>query len=110
MPTVPEILIERAQAEGLGHFFGLPSSGVLLELLEAGRRCGVDFVSSAHESSGAISAANYGYFKGCAGLAIGIQGPGAGNMASGAVNAQYERKPVVCVCECPAAGDYGNWG
>ena len=110
MHTVPEILIERAQAEGLGHFFGLPSSGVLLELLEAGRRCGVDFVSSAHESSGAISAAYYGYFKGCAGLAIGIQGPGAGNMASGAVNAQYERKPVVCVCECPAAGDYGNWG
>ena len=110
MHTVPEILIERAQAEGLGHFFGLPSSGVLLELLEAGRRCGVDFVSSAHEWSGAISAAYYGYFKGCAGLAIGIQGPGAGNMASGAVNAQYERNPVVCVCECPAAGDYGNWG
>ena len=110
MPTVPEILIERAKAEGLGHFFGLPSSGVLLDLLEAGRRCGVNFVSSAHESSGAISAAYYGYFKGCPGLAIGIQGPGAGNMASGAVNAQYERKPVVCVCECPAAGDYGNWG
>lgn len=110
MTTVPELLIDRAWDEGVRHFFGLPSSGVLLHVLEAGRRRGVDFISTAHESSGVIAAAYNGYFSGCAGLAIGIQGPGAGNMVSGAVNVQFERKPVVCVCECPALDDFGNWG
>ena len=110
MPTVPELLIERAWQEGIRHFFGLPSSGVLLHLLDAGRRRGVEFVSTAHESAGVIAAAYNGYFAGSAGLAIGIQGPGAGNMVGGAVNMQFERKPVVCVCECPAAADFGDWG
>ena len=110
MTTVPEILVDRAWEEGVRHFFGLPSSGVLLHVLEAGRRRGVEFVSTAHESSAVIAAAYNGYFSGSAGLAIGIQGPGAGNMVSGAVNVKFERKPVVCVCECPAAGDFGNWG
>ena len=41
MPTVPETIIERAHEEGLRHFFGLPSSGVLLHLLDAGRQNGV---------------------------------------------------------------------
>ena len=110
MTTVPEVLIDRAWEEGIRHFFGLPSSGVLLHVLEAGRRRGVEFVSTAHESSAVIAAAYNGYFSGSAGLAIGIQGPGAGNMVSGAVNVQFERKPVVCVCECPALDDFGNWG
>ena len=110
MPTVPEAIIDRARAEGLRHFFGLPSSGVLLHLLDAGRRQGVEFVASAHESSGVISAAYYGYFKGSAGVSLAIQGVGAGNMVGGAVNVQYERKPAVCVCECPAVDDFGNWG
>ena len=110
MPTVPELVIEYVKAKGINHFFGLPSSGVLLHLLEAGRQRDVEFVSTANESSGVIAAAYYGYFKGCAGLAIAIQGPGAGNMVSGAVNVQFERKPVVCVCECPAIDDFGAWG
>ena len=110
MPTVPEAIIDRARAEGLSHFFGLPSSGVLLQLLEAGRQQGVDFVASVHESSGVISAGYYGHFKGCAGMSLAIQGVGAGNMFSGAVNVHYERKPAICVCECPAIGDFGNWG
>jgi len=110
MPTVPELIIDHAKAEGLNHFFGLPSSGVLLHMMDAGRRKGVDFVATAHESSGAIAAAYYGYFKGCAGLAIAIQGVGAGNMVSGAITIGYERNPVVCVCECPALNDFGQWG
>jgi acetolactate synthase-1/2/3 large subunit len=83
---------------------------VLLHLLDAGRRMGVEFVSSAHECTGVIAAAYYGYFKGCPGLAISVQGTGAGNMASGALIARFERKPVVCVCECPAIDDFGEWG
>lgn len=110
MPNVPDVIMDRAHAEGLRHFFGLPSSGVLLHLLDAGRRKGVDFVASASESSGVISAAYYGYFKGCAGMAVAIQGTGTGNMLSGAVNISFERKPVVCISECPADGDFGNWG
>ena len=110
MPSVPDVIMDHAHAEGLRHFFGLPSSGVLLHLLDSGRRKGVEFVASASESSGAISAAYYGYFKGCAGMALAIQGTGAGNMLSGAVNISFERKPVVCISECPADDDFGDWG
>ena len=57
MPTVPELIVERARDAGLRHFFGLPSSGVLLPLLDAGRRMGVEIVSSAHHSPGLTPAA-----------------------------------------------------
>ena len=94
-----ELIIAEARDRGLRHFFGLPGGGSPLEMIEAGRRLGVDFVSVAHESSAAIMAAYYGQMKDTAGLALAIKGVGAGNLAGGAVNAYFERVPVVCVCD-----------
>ena len=94
-----ERIISEAKERGLQHFFGLPSGGALLDLIEAGRRAGVEFISVAHESSAPIIAAYYGMMKGTAGLAVAIKGVGAGNLAGGAVNAYFERIPVVCLCE-----------
>lgn len=97
--TVAERIADRARQEGLDRYFGLPGSGALMDLMDAGRRAGLDLVLTGHESSAAITAAYYGYLRGGAGLAIGIKGPGAGNLAGGAVNAFFERMPVVCLCE-----------
>ena len=40
------------------------------------------------------------WILGAAGLSLAIKGVGAGNLAGGAVNAYFERVPVVCCCEC----------
>ena len=94
-----ELIIADARERGLEHFFGLPGSGSPMDMLEAGRKRGVEFVSVAHESSAAIMAAYNGMMRGTAGLSVAVKGVGAGNMVGGAVNAYFERVPVVCVCE-----------
>ena len=98
--NLSELLMGDAAERGLRHFFGLPGGGAPLDLMEAGRRAGVDFVSVAHESSAAIMAAYNGLLKGTAGLSLAVKGVGAGNLAGGAANAYFERAPVVCLCEC----------
>ena len=97
-----------AREQGLRHFFGLPGGGVPLEMIDAGHRAGIDFVSVAHESSAAIMAGYYGLMKGTAGLALAIRGVGAGNLAGGIVNAFFERLPLIAVCEVNPAS-WGNW-
>ena len=67
--TVAELIIADARQRGLRHFFGLPGGGFPLDMMEAGRRLGVDFVPASHESSAAIMAAYYGVIKQTAGLA-----------------------------------------
>ena len=98
-----ELIIKEARERGLEHFFGIPGGGVPLELMDWGQRLGVDFVAVAHESSAAIMAAYYGLLKDTAGLALAVKGVGAGNLVGGAVNAYFERVPVVCCCESGSA-------
>ena len=79
--TIAQRIANRARQEGLALYFGLPGSGALMDLMDAGRQVGLDLVLMGHESSAAITAAYYGYFRGGAGLAIGIKGPGAYGLA-----------------------------
>lgn len=90
-----------ARENGLEHFFGIPGGGSPLELIDAGRQAGVQFVNVSHESSAAIAAAYYGLSKGTAGLAMSIRGVGAANLAGGVANVYFERLPLVAICEAP---------
>ena len=102
--TIAELIMEDARSRNLRHFFGIPGGGSPLDLMEAGRSLGVDFVSVNHESSAAIMAAYYGLMKDTAGLALTIRGVGAANLVGGAANIHFERAPMVAVCEtCPPA-------
>ena len=94
-----DLLMQNAAERGLKYVFGLPGSGFPMDAMEAGRKAGVEFVHVSHESSAAIIAAYYGAGLDTAGLAIGVKGVGAGNMAGGIANVFFERKPVVCVFE-----------
>lgn len=97
---IADLIIRDARDRGLTHFFGLPGGGAPLDLMEAGRRYGVQFISVAHESSAALMAGYNGEMKKTAGLALAVKGVGAGNLVGGATNAHFERLPVVCLCEC----------
>ncbi len=101
--NLAELIIADAAQRGLRHFFGLPGSGSPMDMMDAGRRTGVEFITVAHESSAAIMAAYNGMMHGTAGLALAIKGVGAGNLAGGAVNAYFERMPLLCVCESSPA-------
>ena len=90
------------------HFFGIPGSGVPLDLMGNGKDLGVQFINVAHESTAAISAGTYGLIKGSAGLALAVKGVGAANLVGGIANAYFERLPVICVCESTPTYSYEN--
>ena len=100
--NLTELIIAESRERGLQHFFGIPGGGSPLDVMDAGRRYGVDFISVAHESSAAIMAAYYGAMKGTAGLALAVKGVGAGNLVGGVTNAYFERLPLLCICESPS--------
>ena len=74
--TLARYVIRDCKARGLVHYFGIPGSGSPMDLMEAAREEGLEFVIAGHESSAVISAAYYGLFKGTAGLMVGIKGVG----------------------------------
>src|ERR1043166_212777 len=101
--TISELIIAAARERGLRHFFGIPGGGSPLDMLDAGRRFGVDFVNINHESSAAIAAAYYGLMKETAGLVLSVKGVGFGNLVGGIANAYFERAPLLAICECSPA-------
>ena len=100
--------MSECRERGLEHFFGIPGGGAPLELIEAGRRSGVQFVNMSNESSAGVAAAYYGRLKGSAGLAMAIRGVGAGNLVGGATNAHFERMPLVGLCEMATSSMAGG--
>jgi len=98
-----ELMVTDARERGLRHAFGIPGGGLTVDVIESGRVAGLEFVHVAHESSAAIAAAYYGVLKGTAGISFCVKGIGAGNMTGGAVNAYFERVPVVCISDSIAS-------
>ena len=94
-----ELIVTNARDRGIRHTFGIPGGRLALDVIESGRVRGVEYVHVAHETTAAIAAAYYGAAKGTAGACFVVKGIGAGNLVGGAVNAYFERVPVVCVSD-----------
>ena len=90
------------------HFFGIPGSGVPLDLMDSGKNIDLHFINVAHESTAAIAAGTYGLIKDSAGLCLGVKGVGAANLTGGVANAYFERMPIVAVCETTPNYSYEN--
>ena len=106
--NLSELFMKIAKEMKNDHFFGIPGSGVPLDLMDSGKNIDLHFINVAHESTAAIAAGTYGLIKESAGLCLGVKGVGAGNLAGGAANAYFERMPVVCVCETTPNYSYEN--
>jgi acetolactate synthase-1/2/3 large subunit len=85
--------------EGVRALFGIPGSGLSLELITALERGGVPFYSTSHESSAAIMAGAFARRSGTLGCAISIKGPGLANMLGGLLVNYYEQLPTLSVAE-----------
>lgn len=81
-------------ARGVKYAFGHPGSDVM-DLIEAMDRCGIEFVLTHHENTGAFMAAAVARLTGAPGVALVTKGPGVTNIATGIGSAHLDRAPLL---------------
>ncbi|HEV8656369.1 MAG TPA: thiamine pyrophosphate-binding protein [Candidatus Limnocylindria bacterium] len=81
---------------GVRRIFGHPGTESI-ELLEAAREAGLEFVLTHHEATAAFAAAMTGRLTGVPGVCVTTAGPGATNVASGVAQAYMDRMPLLVV-------------
>lgn len=79
--------------------FGIPGSGLSLQLITALERHGVPFYGACHEGSAAVMAGAFGRQTGTLGCSLSIKGPGLANMLSGILTNYYEQLPTLSIAE-----------
>jgi acetolactate synthase-1/2/3 large subunit len=79
---------------GVVRMFGHPGTESI-ELLEAGREAGIEFVLTQHEATATFAAAMTGKLTGIPGVSVVTAGPGATNVASGVAQAFLDRMPLL---------------
>lgn len=92
--TVAQAIASRLAGLGIRHAFGYPG-GETLDLLDAFRECGIQFVLTRHEAAAAFAACAYGELTGKPGVCVATLGPGATNLVSGVAAAYLERAPML---------------
>src|SRR5215510_5954997 len=94
MPTLDELLANKIANAGVDVVFGLPG-GENVEVLDALRRCGIEFVLVRNESSAIFMADTHARLTGRIGVALTTLGPGATNAYAGMAHAYLDRSPVL---------------
>ena len=96
MTTVAEYLAGELWKTGVRHVYGLPG-GENVEILEALRRQGIEFVLVKNESSACFMAATNARLTGAPGVALTTLGPGATNATAGFAHAWLDRAPILLI-------------
>ena len=96
MPTVAEYLAEQLAKAGVNRVYGLPG-GENVEVLDAMRRQGMDFLLVKNESSACYMAATEARLTGGIGVALTTLGPGAANAYAGLAHAHLDRAPILLI-------------
>lgn len=94
--TVAEVIAAHLHTAGVRTVFGLPG-GETVELLEALRRKGIDFILVHNESSAIFMADTYSRVTGGIGVCITTLGPGATNAVMGMAHAHLDRAPIILI-------------
>lgn len=96
MTTVAEHFADQLAAAGVVRVYGLPG-GENVEILDAIRRRGIDFILVKNESSACFMAATDARLTGGIGVALTTLGPGAANAYAGLAHAYLDRAPVLLI-------------
>lgn len=94
MPTVAQAIAATLHAAGVRYVFGLPG-GETVELLDALRRQGLEFVLVHNEPSALFMADAYARLTGTVGVCLTTLGPGAANAVVGVAHAYLDRAPLL---------------
>ena len=95
-PTCAEVLARTLREAGITRMFGLPG-GEVLELIEAARREGIEFLLTRHEAAASFMADVTGQIQRRPGVCVATLGPGAVNMTLGVANALLDRSPLLAI-------------
>jgi acetolactate synthase-1/2/3 large subunit len=95
-PTCAEVLARTLREAGITRMFGLPG-GEVLDLIEAGRREGIEFLLTRHEAAASFMADVTGQIQRRPGVCVATLGPGAVNMTLGVANAFLDRSPLLAI-------------
>lgn len=96
MPTVADYFAEQLKNIGVSVVYGLPG-GESVEILEAIRQQGIEFVLVKNESSACYMAGTHARLTGGIGVALTTLGPGATNAYAGLAHAYLDREPVLLI-------------
>lgn len=94
--TVAETIAATLHAADVRVVFGLPG-GETIELLDALRRAGIEFVLVANESSAIFMADAHARMLGGVGVCLTTLGPGATNAVMGCAHAHLDRSPILLI-------------
>jgi acetolactate synthase-1/2/3 large subunit len=94
--TVAQIVAATLRKAGVTYVFGLPG-GETVELLDALRLAGIEFVLVHNESSALFMADTYARVTGSVGVCLTTLGPGATNACVGLAHAYLDRSPVILI-------------
>ncbi len=94
--TVAQVVAEKLHAAGVRYLFGLPG-GETVELLEALRLTGIEFILVHNESSALFMADSYARITGTVGVCLTTLGPGATNATVGLAHAYLDRAPLILI-------------
>ena len=83
-------------SRGVPRVFGHPGTESI-ELIEALRETGIDFILTHHEASAAFAASMTGRLTGTPGICLTTAGPGVTNATSGIAQAHMDRMPLIIV-------------
>ena len=87
------------KTQGVPYIFGIPGGGSSIDMIEACNNQNIPFVVTQHETTAAMMGVVVGELTDTCGVCVSIMGPGATNAASGAIYANLERHPLLCVTE-----------
>ena len=96
MMTVAEYFADQLVHAGVERVYGLPG-GENVEILDAIRRRGIDFILVKNESSACFMAATDARLTGKIGVALTTLGPGAANAYAGMAHAYLDRAPILLI-------------
>jgi acetolactate synthase-1/2/3 large subunit len=94
--TISSLIAESLVTIGVKRVYGLPG-GEMLDLLEATRKVGIEFILTHHETCAAFMAAAEGRLRREPAACIATLGPGATNLVTGIAHAYLDRCPVVAI-------------
>jgi acetolactate synthase-1/2/3 large subunit len=106
MPTCAEVLARTLREAGITRMFGLPG-GEILDVIEAARKEGIEFLLTRHEAAAAFMADVTGQITRRPGVCVATLGPGAINMTLGVANAYLDHSPLIAITATLARSSLG---
>ena len=106
MPTCADVLARTLREAGITRMFGLPG-GEILDVIEAARKEGIEFLLTRHEAAAGFMADVTGQITRRPGVCVATLGPGAVNMTLGVANAYLDHSPVLAITATLARASAG---